>query len=112
MHSSEKEYYCKECGEHFRGPSFFKHLKSDKHYGNYLKTHFDSTTDRKPDSDDSPLRTFSVDTPETPSREHEANFMRSLSQFLDMWYPGCVYELASTPTELRISISISKMDNK
>ena len=112
MHSSEKQYYCKECDEQFRGPSFFKHLKSDKHYGNYVKHHFESSPLGEPDCDDTQLGTISMGTPTPPSREHEANFMRSLSQFLDMWYPSPVVTTTSTPTHIGISISISKVDNK
>lgn len=120
MHSSEKEYYCHECGEDFRGPSFFKHLKSRRHYENVLY-HFHELhnrnfshliADREPDSDDPSLGTIPVATRDPKADEHAANFLRSLSQFLDMWYLEYHFRTASTRSGVRVVISVSKMDHK
>lgn len=112
MHSSDKEYYCHECDEHFKGPSYFKHLKSRRHYANYVKHHFDSAPDWEPDCDDSPLETLSMDTRDPKAREHALNFMRSLPQFLDMWYSEYHLHVSSTRSGIRLVISLSKMDYK
>ena len=116
IHSSEKEYYCKECKESFKGPSFFKHLKSNKHYANYINAMDESDpvcdTARELFSDDSPLKTISSNPRGPASREHAANFMRSLHQFLDMWYPDAEYTCTHSSDSLRVSISISKNNHK
>lgn len=116
IHSSEKEYYCKECKETFKGPTFFKHLKSNKHYANYIDSMDESdlacTTARELFSDDSPLETIPSNPTRTTSREHAPNFMRSLHQFLDMWYPDAEYTTTNTSDNIRISISISKNNHK
>ena len=116
IHSSEKEYYCKECKESFKGPSFFKHLKSNKHYANYINAMDESDpvcdTARELCGDDSPLETISSNPRGPASREHAANFMRSLHQFLDMWYND--YHLTTTITgdHVRVSFHVSKVDHQ
>ena len=48
----------------------------------------------------------------TEAAGHASNFMRSLSQFLDMWWDQYHLTTTSTSTDIRLSISISKMDHK
>ena len=64
------------------------------------------------DSDNTSFTTFSVDTATPEGREHASNFLRSMSQFLDMWYNNYHVTTTTTGTDIRISISISKMDHK
>ena len=115
-HSSEKEYYCKECKETFKGPSFFKHLKSDKHYVNYInsmdRSDFVCDTARELYSDHPPLETISSGTRSPKNGEHATNFLRSVPQFLDMWWCNYTYDVTNSGDNLRISFSISKMDHK
>ena len=82
--------------------------------------HSDSTDDHDTfydkrwelDSDNTSFTTFSMDTASPEDREHASNFMRSMSQFLDMWWDQYHLTTTSTGTDIRISISISKMDHK
>lgn len=116
IHSSEKEYYCKECDAHFKGPSFFKHLKSDKHYDNYIKHLDDSESIQLPTWDDinshSSFKAISNDTREVDANKHAIDFMSSLSKLLDMYYLDYTLESTTTGIDLRLSISILKMELK
>ena len=115
-HSSEKEYYCKECKETFKGPSFFKHLKSDKHYANYInsmdRSDFVCDTASELNRNHTSQSTIPSDTRSPKDGEHATNFLRSVPQFLGMWYTSFSYDVTNSGNDLRVSIHVSKDNHK
>ena len=115
MHSSEKKYYCKECNQTLKGPTYFKHMKSKKHKKNVAKFNSqltDSTASRYYSYSNSSLAPLPVDTAKNKDDQHSTNFLRSVPQFLDMWYSRYSYDVTMDGTDVRISIHVSKVDHK
>ena len=115
MHSSEKTYHCKECNQTYKGPTYYKHLKSKKHKRNVAKFNSpltDSTASRYFSYSNSSLTPFPNDTGKTDVNRHATNFMSSLHKLVDMYYSEYTIDATTTGTDVGVSISLSKMDAK
>ena len=110
-----KNSYCKECNRTYPHYNYTKHLKTKKHKRNVARfnsPNTDSTLSRYYSNSSAPQSTVPNYTGETDVDRHAAHFLSSMSKLVDMYYAEYNLDATSTGTDIRVSISISKVDVK
>ena len=111
QHSSNHEYHCDICKRDFKGPTYFRHLKSKNHYEN-VRINLNHNRPWIDSSSNYVESTLPMDSGKTPTNGSETLFLQHLHEFLGKHLLGYSFDVTRDSDRIRLSLSFRQTNRK
>lgn len=110
-HSSSIWYRCNDCNRDFRGPTYFRHLKSKNHYEN-VRSNLNNNRPWIDNSCNHGEPTVPMDSGKTPTNGSKTVFLQHLHEFLADHLTGYSFDVTGDRDRIRIEFSFRETNRK